>query len=296
MLSRTVAKNLRNRAMVFLGLVLVLLFTQPGHTQGPNSPTFFKNYFVTGDTIVVSKGLTSLPSDSSGFLHTTIDVPPDSLPGNAVPVAAFLYWATVVPNSNLDAGAVGAMFRGNDISGIAKRITPSGVSSCWSNGGAAGGSDNGAKKMVWNRADVLKFFYDTNHDGAVNSLDEPNAAIEGSHDLVLAHNGGGGNGGIPKAEGAGLVIVYKSPSADFRSVVLYDGGFVLDQAHEVSTTKIEGYYQADKTDPQASLTVMVAEGQQSFSEQLTVTGPSGSITKNNPFTSSGDTQPSLLYT
>ena len=76
MLSRTVAKNLRNRAMVFLGLVLVLLFTQPGHTQGPNSPTFFKNYFVTGDTIVVSKGLTSLPSDSSGLLHTTIAVLP----------------------------------------------------------------------------------------------------------------------------------------------------------------------------------------------------------------------------
>ena len=129
MRSRTVAWKLRNRVMVFLGLVLVLLFTQPGHTQGANSPTFFKNYFVTGDTIVVSKGLTSLPSDSSGLLHTTIDVPPNSLPGNAVPVAAFLYWATVVSNSDLDSAKRGAMFRGTDISAIAKTITPTGVSS-----------------------------------------------------------------------------------------------------------------------------------------------------------------------
>ena len=94
--------------------------TQSGQGVTTTNPlTFFKNFFVTGDH--VAYGVTVRDTGGIG----TIGIPANAITvPNAQPVAAFLYWATVVTANTLDAGLVGAKFKGNDISGVGKRLSP----------------------------------------------------------------------------------------------------------------------------------------------------------------------------
>ena len=147
----------RKQIVTLLSVGLVLLLTQTGRGQEPNTLTFFKNYFVTGD--VVAYGVALKGTGSGGFAEADIDIPLDAVPAGAEPVSAFLYWATTVSETALDSGMVGAEFNNEPISEIGKRLSPEGTSPCWSSGGGAGGGpDTGSKRTVYYRADVLRFF------------------------------------------------------------------------------------------------------------------------------------------
>src|SRR5262249_32936432 len=80
-----------------------------------------------------------------------------------------------------------------------------------------------------------------------------------------------------------LVVVYRYPGAAMKAIVLYDGGFTLDTTHPMTQT-IQGFYEASKIDPRASLTEIVGNGSAGIHEKLTVNGalpPGASDT--NPF-------------
>jgi hypothetical protein len=283
MLPRKIAVSLAWKPAALVGLIVILLFTQPGlhgETTTGNTPTFFRNFYLTGDTLVFGKGLKNL-TPQNGVVK--VDLTTDALPDNATAVAAYLYFAHVVTTSTLSVGLTNAKFRGQPItSANATQINPQGTSACWSQGGATGGE--GTKRMSWYRVDALPYFDRDVYGRPI---------INGSHSLQLVSRS---NNSTPVAEGAGLVIVYKSPSDPFRGIVIYDGGFVIDQGHNAVETAMHGYYQAETTGAQMSLTVLATEGQNNFKENLRVTGGNGenglTLISDNPFTSTGGTEPS----
>src|SRR4029453_2513561 len=91
-----------------LALCLVFLSTQAGQGVETNAPTYFNNYFLTGDFAVGGVGITGLAS-SNGL--RTADIVMSSVPSDVSPVAAYLYWGTVVPGTDATAGLDGALFR-----------------------------------------------------------------------------------------------------------------------------------------------------------------------------------------
>ncbi len=86
--------NFVKKSVAGLCLGLVALMSQPGHGQSSNTPTFFQNYIVTGDYVAFGVGLKG--TGSAGFATGGITVPAGTVPPLATPVAAFLYWSTVV--------------------------------------------------------------------------------------------------------------------------------------------------------------------------------------------------------
>lgn len=172
-----------------------LLVTRPAAAQ--NGMSFFNNYFITGDVVVAGVGFKG--TGAGGFATRTITVP--ALPANATPIAAFLYWGTVVPNISSPAGTVGAQFRGNSLDNpvITKLLNPSGTSPCWSTGGGTGESQ-GAKRLFYFRADVLRFF-------PLDSNGRPVAA--GNHTVTLADSGSGNQ--TPFTVGASIVVLFRAP-------------------------------------------------------------------------------------
>ena len=177
-------------------LLCSLLVARPAAAQ--NGLSFFNNYFVTGDVVVSGVGLKG--AGTGGFATRDIVVP--ALPANATPIAAFLYWGTVVPNVSSPAGMVGAQFKGNSLNSpvITKLLNPTGTSPCWSSGGGTGESQ-GAKRFFLFRADVLRFF-DLDSNGR--------PIVAGNHTVRLAESGSGGNQ-TPFTLGASLVIIYRAP-------------------------------------------------------------------------------------
>src|SRR4029453_9687073 len=101
----------------------------------------------------------------------------------------------------------------------------------------------------------------------------------------------GGNT-TPFTIGASLLIVYRNPNDPFRAVVIYDGGFVLNQGFQSVTKTIKGFYNASNSNPEAKLSIVVGEGQDNFNEQvllngvvLTPTSTNPLVTATNPFVS-----------
>ena len=82
-----------------------------------------------------------------------------------------------------------------------------------------------------------------------------------------------GNGNAtPFTLGASLVIVYRSQPnlidpEPLRGIVIYDGGFTIDQATDTLIQPIAGFYQASTT-PNAHVTMIVGDGQSNFSEKV----------------------------
>src|SRR4030095_12608903 len=75
---------------------------------------------------------------------------------------------------------------------------------------------------------------------------------------------------VPVTNGASLVVIYRNPDsgAPLRSIVIYDGGFTLDQQHDVMSQTIKGFYQASSSDPDARMTHIVGDGQSNFAERV----------------------------
>src|SRR5258705_8723454 len=138
-------------ALVILGVVS--MFTSIQRAQAINAPTFFNNYFLTGDYLVNGVGLKG--TGVQGFATNTIAV--SGVPADATPIAAFLYWGTVAAASDPGAGLAGAQFKGHDIAPFTVTLNPTGTSPCWSSGGGTGGGGE-SKRFFIRRADVLRFF------------------------------------------------------------------------------------------------------------------------------------------
>ena len=196
---------------------------------------FFKNYFVAGDYVVSGVGLRG-----SGGAPRSIVV--NGVPPNADVLGMFLYWQTVVSTSTLASASTGATFEGNAIGGITdaegtnvKLVNTGGSSPCWSAGGATGGA-NGSKVLAIFRADVLRFVDDINPVTgklAINQADRIAAGIPSGGFSVSVPDGGTG-GSLPLAQGAGLVVVYRDASKPFKSIVIYNGGFSLNNATDIA--------------------------------------------------------------
>jgi len=264
------------RALGVACLTLGALLVATSARAQANAPVFSKNFFVTGDFIVKGVGLKG--TGVGGYAKANITIQPSDLPAgdagqNAEPIAAFLYWATVVTRSDNAAGLKNAEFNGHKIEELTKILNPEGTSPCWSSGGGTGNSD-GSKRMFLHRADVLPWI---KRDSKTQRLVTP-----ASYSVKLPDSGSNGNT-VPLTLGATLLIIYRTPEAysPLRSVVLYEGGFVLDNAHDRVDQILRGFYQTSSVNPSAKLSVIVGNGSSKFSERLLFNGqPLGGV---NPF-------------
>jgi hypothetical protein len=95
--------------------------------------------------------------------------------------------------------------------------------------------------------------------------------VNGSHQVQLPDGGG------PIALGASLVVIYRDPSLPQRAIVLYDGGYTMDQTSEGMVQRIAGFYDGGDS---AKLTHIVGSGQANKSEILRF---NGAAIATNPF-------------
>jgi hypothetical protein len=249
----------RGRRLGAAGALLALLMSvAPGASAQQLEP--FKNYLVTGD--YVAAGVALRGTGVNGLATGYINIGDDQVPAGAEVVAAYLYWQ-VITNSgtppNPDPALIGARFRGHDLRGPAPAFEPiavrlgAGTSPCWSDGGATG-SPSGSKITASYRADVLRFF----PRQRPTTPNEPvTVEVTGSHQVILPDQGNSNQ--LPSTLGAGLVIVYRVPgykAPDYREpnhplryVVLYDGGFTLNNASRELELTLEGFFEAKRLDP-----------------------------------------------
>ena len=263
--------------LVVVAALIALHGSGPVSAQGSSgSFHFFKNYFVTGDYVVGGIGLRG-----SGGTAQTIVV--DGVPANADVLGMFLYWQTVVSTSGLASASEGATFEGQEIGGIAdaegtnvKLVNTGGTSPCWSAGGATGAS-SGSKVLAIFRADVLRFVDDINPVTgklAINSADRIAAGVPSGGFSVSVPDGGTG-GSLPLAQGASLVVVYRDASKPLKSIVIYNGGFSLNNATDNFNLGLAGFYQPATTGATANLTPIVADGQANFTENVAISALDG---------------------
>lgn len=245
----------RSAALLFVGAALVLAQPQGQAQVAPRPPLkLFKNFFLTGgDYVVGGVGLRG-QGDSVTKLATGT-IPLSGVPDSADISAAFLYWATLEPNDAPPMSTEG-FFRGAAIHG--KMIGPaSRVPGCWGSGGGGGTTSSSTQLRVY-RADVLRNF-PVSSDGTARLL------VNGVHQVKLPDNGGGGTQSpssgnqVRYTEGAGLVVVYRIPTAALKAVVIYDGGVTVDQDIPAMQLNVGGYYDAT-AGAAAKMTHLVANG------------------------------------
>jgi hypothetical protein len=240
--------------------------------------SFFKNYFITGNYVVNGVNLrgTGVNGTAKGFIDFTT---PDQaeVPNGADVVGAFLYWETVqTPNSGF--GPI-ATFRGMvnpsgdpnaessydhaayDITNIAKVLNPTGTAPCWSSGGGTGGAD-GAHQMFVYRADVLRFLPISSSSGK--------RIVKTKYEIRLPDAGSGNV--VPSTAGASLVVIYKDPSKPLTSIVIYNGGYTMDNSTQLMNRTLSGFYQAGISPGistiAAKMTHIVGDGSASKSDRL----------------------------
>jgi hypothetical protein len=165
---------------VFLSLGFLLLFTSSVEGQ-PNTPTVRDTYFLNGDYVVFGKALKG--TGQGGFATNNIVIPAGTVPDTATAVAAFLYWGTVVPSSDLQAGVTGAQFKGHDISDFTTVVNPMGSSPCWLSGGGMGFGSG--RSFILHRADVLRFFETFNDPGNPSNPSNGKFILNTSHQVKL---------------------------------------------------------------------------------------------------------------
>ncbi len=260
------------KSVAAIALGFVLLSARPGQAQG-DALNFFKNYFITGDYQVGGVGLSS--TGVNGIATGTIYM--SDVPTDAEILAAFLYWQVVSTESDgPESGIVGATFNGFPLSTpegpLAKVLDPGGTSPCWSSGGGTGQS-GGSKRTYTYRADVLRFI----------RVDESTGrhVVNGPHS-IQAPDSGNGNG-TPNALGASLVVIYRNPDplTPLNAIVIYDGGYTLDNGTPMMSQNIAGFY--DPADAEGKMTHIVGSGQANKAERLLV---DGNVVIINPFRAS----------
>jgi hypothetical protein len=261
------------RRLIGLFALGLLLVASPSRLHSQPAPGdalfFFKNYFLTGDYVVAGVGLRGLGGPSAsrpGFATNRITI---NIPNDPEVVAAFLYWQVVSKNSAAlgpDSGAVDAMFNGFLLSTadgpVSKVLVRDGTAACWSAGGGTGGG--GTIKTYTYRADVRRFLVNENGRIGNNGI--------GSYEVQVPDSGPSGNQ-VPIALGASLVVIYRDTSKPLNAVVLYDGGFTVDQSHDSMSQTIRGFYQAaGASNITGRITHIVGSGQLNKLETLHLPG------------------------
>ena len=180
-----------------------------------------------------------------------------------------------------DSGSLPVLFKERPLRSaegpFAKVLTTVGTAPCWSSGGSTGNS-GGSKGTYTYRADVLRYF---DVDEATGKL-----AVNGDH-LVAVPDSGSNGSTVPLALGASLVVIYRQPTLPLSAIVLYDGGYTLDNSTGQMFQTIGGFYQP--VNPAvAKLTHIVGGGQMNKSETLLfdVGSTATSTLETNPFRSS----------
>jgi VCBS repeat-containing protein len=241
---------------------LLLFPLVPTAVAQPSPPLqFFKNYFVTGDYVVGGVGLRGL--GEGGLATGTIEI--SDVPAGADILAAFLYWQVVSTTAaGPDSGSLPVKFRGYPLASAAgpfgKVLASDGTAPCWASGGGTG-SSGGSKRTYTYRADVLRYF---DVDAATGRL-----AVNGPHEVSLPDSGSNGNA-TPLALGASLLIVYRQSTLPLSAVVIYDGGYTLDNSTGSMVQAIEGFYQPGAA--AAKMTHIVGSGQANKAETLLFNG------------------------
>jgi hypothetical protein len=190
--------------------------------QAAEPLSYFKSFFVTGDYVIAGVGL-----HATGAGNLVVSGVPE---GEDV-VAAFLYWQVLTREETLDAGGVGARFRGNPLSspqGLASKRLGPGAPAC------AIDALKGPRRAVTYRMDVLRYF-------AVDEAPGPNfgkLAINGTHTVQLPISN------HVEPLGASLVVIYRRTGDPLRVVSVYDGAFAMDQSEAGLQLAIQGLYDA----------------------------------------------------
>ena len=255
------------------------MLTQGGQAQAQNPPLkFFNNYFLPGGDYAVD-GVGLEGAGQGGLATGTITIAgvpvnqPDLRDDGHV-VAAFLY-AQVVSADGPDAGMAGATFRGfplNSADGpLGQVLNPAGTAPCWSSGGGTGGG--GVKRTYNYRFDILRTFDTVDGKPQVN----------GSHFVQLPDMGSWNS--TPRALGASVVVVYSVPNQPLNAVVLYDGGYTMNNATDFMAQTLEGFY--DPASGQGKMTHILGSAQANKSEILYFNGSPVSVDPSgaNPFRS-----------
>ena len=291
MVSTLVARA--SRTLVLGALLAAVLSPHPARAQ--NALGYFKNYLVTGDYLAVGVGLQH--TGVNGFANGTLTIDAAQLPAGAEVVAAYLYWQTISSSGAPDPSVLrGAKFRGNDLSQIAILVSKAGSAPCWSGGGGTG-SSNGSKATWSYRADVLRFFPRVRPA----SPNQPvQVQVAGSHTVTLPDMGNSNQ--LPSTLGAGLVVVYRVigydpatgyqvPRFPLRAVVLYDGGFTMNNQTRQMQVIMQGFYEASRTSPAARMTHLVADGQANKTERVQISSTASAADNRlvaiNPFRGNG---------
>ncbi len=243
----------------------------------PDAMNFFKNYFVTGDYVAGGVGLrgTGVNGWATGNIYFDA-AHQNQVPQDAVVVAAFLYWEAI--ESTDQPSTMNGYFQGYPIVGVAVPAasnSPEGPNTppCWSSGGGTG-SSNGSKHLRVYRADVAPYL-------VINGVYGINTPASTPYQVKLQDSGSNG-AGTPLTEGASLVIVYRSLSAGtFKSVVIYNGAWTMNNAFPYMSQTIQGFYEAQAGT--AKITHIVGDGQVNFGENVTVADGTDSQTTPNPF-------------
>ena len=255
---------------VLLRVGFLALFAQVARADALN---FFNNWFVTGDSTTAGVGLTN--TGGAGAINMsgvpcTVGIGPAAVIAPctnagavpAYPVAAFLYWETV--ESTATAAAKNGVFEGQPIMG--RLLGSDSSSACWVTAPS--------QTLRVYRADVLRFL----PIDPANSIRRAN----GAHPIALGSSVPG-NSGVLATQGASLVVIYrvvvpgKPLLMPLRSVVIYDGEFTLNDKKHPMTQNVAGFYQASSTNPAATMTHIVGNGdvgpgEAQFRGNLTVDG------------------------
>ncbi|MEZ5320250.1 MAG: Ig-like domain-containing protein [Vicinamibacterales bacterium] len=219
---------------------------------------FFKSYFVTGDYAAAGVGLSGLGVNgtASGNIHLS------GIPDGAEALSAFLFWQ-VVSSDGPDAGGVGVTFDGQPLDSMGDPLAfvadTSGTAPCWSSGGGTGQA-GGSKRTYTYRADVLRFL----------PIVDGRHRLNGDHQVGLPDQGNSNS--TPRALGASLVVVYRSPdpNAPLSAVVIYDGSYTMDNATDGLSLTMKGFY--DPLPVAGKMTHITGSAQANKNERLLVPG------------------------
>ena len=254
---RSSSKSPRRKrsAVVLLSFGLVLLMTQTGKGQPPDALKFFKNYFVTGNYFVY--GIPLKGTGINGLATGTINVPANSVPPGGQAIAA---------HSVLVVGRHAGQSAGRpcrcEVQGErhqrdrAKHSSPPAHHHV--------GLKAAARATL--RARKLTFFTMQTYSNSSSRTATGNLWSTPAHQVILPDSGGGNV--TPFTLGASLLVVYRTATDPLRSIVIYDGGFTMDQGTDSVNQTIKGFYQAATQSPAAQLSLIIGDGQPNFPERL----------------------------
>jgi hypothetical protein len=271
-------------------MALLTLCAESATAQiGSGGLPYSRGYLLTGNYVVGSVDLVEKTHPvNGGFSTGAITI--DGIPRDAEIVAAYLYWETITPSSQLSL-ASGVKFRGteillNDLAAVKKSSRPltGSSTSCWSSGTPL--------TVTHFRADVLRLLpirldKDDLPTGKriVNSA-ELTAHGQMPHTVTLpARNGNQ----VPESAGASLVIVYRDPAEPLRKVVFYDGMYLQPSVNDTMTQALQGFYRSSPI-KSAKITHITASGQPNPHDRVFFNDSSDVLVATDAFQSGSSSQ------